>query len=215
MKYLLLAIAALSINTTLMAQDQQLIEMNSTTSDAHLHLYETETGDRARLEFSTKATFSEVLNGEYGTWKIEARSTGSGSDNSFAILYDQNPPGGSLFDLFQIQATGNATLFGTLTQGSDRNRKENITAISNAEILDKIALLEITQWNYIGEEYSHIGPMAQDFYASFGLGSTNKGIAAIDSDGVALAAIKALKAENDALKLQLAKLAARVDGIMK
>jgi hypothetical protein len=34
--------------------------------------------------------------------------------------------------------------------------------------------------------------MAQDFYAAFGLGSTDKGIATVDSDGVALAAIQAL-----------------------
>jgi hypothetical protein len=38
--------------------------------------------------------------------------------------------------------------------------------------------------------------MAQDFYAAFGVGEDDKHITSIDEDGVALAAIKALHAEN-------------------
>ncbi len=41
-------------------------------------------------------------------------------------------------------------------------------------------------------ETGHLGPMAQDFYDSFGLGSDNKGIATVDADGVALAAFRGL-----------------------
>jgi hypothetical protein len=37
--------------------------------------------------------------------------------------------------------------------------------------------------------------MAQDFYAAFGVGEDDKHITSIDEDGVALAAIKALHAE--------------------
>ncbi len=39
--------------------------------------------------------------------------------------------------------------------------------------------------------------MAEDFRAAFGLGSDDKGIATVDADGVALAAIQGLKAEQD------------------
>ena len=41
----------------------------------------------------------------------------------------------------------------------------------------------------------HIGPVAQDFHAAFGVGADDKHIAAIDRDGVALAAIQALNTE--------------------
>lgn len=38
----------------------------------------------------------------------------------------------------------------------------------------------------------HIGPMAQDFRAAFGLGEIPTAIATVDADGVALAAIQGL-----------------------
>jgi hypothetical protein len=46
--------------------------------------------------------------------------------------------------------------------------------------------------------------MAQDFYAAFGVGEDDKHITSIDEDGVALAAIKALHAENARLRRDLA-----------
>jgi hypothetical protein len=42
--------------------------------------------------------------------------------------------------------------------------------------------------------------MAQDFYAAFKVGEDDRHITSIDEDGVALAAIKALHAENGALR---------------
>ena len=45
--------------------------------------------------------------------------------------------------------------------------------------------------------------MAQDFYAAFGLGSSDTGISTMDTSGVALAAIQALSAENAQLKVRL------------
>jgi len=37
-----------------------------------------------------------------------------------------------------------------------------------------------------------MGPMAQDLYAAFGLGSSDKAINSVDADGIALAAIQGL-----------------------
>ena len=37
-----------------------------------------------------------------------------------------------------------------------------------------------------------MGPMAQDFFAAFGLGDSDKHITTVDADGVALAAIRGL-----------------------
>ena len=38
----------------------------------------------------------------------------------------------------------------------------------------------------------HLGPMAEEFYAAFGLGDTEQGILSTDADGVAFAAIQGL-----------------------
>jgi hypothetical protein len=42
------------------------------------------------------------------------------------------------------------------------------------------------------ESIRHMGPMAQDFHAAFGLGEDERRISIVDSDGVALAAIQGL-----------------------
>src|SRR6185503_17935169 len=48
---------------------------------------------------------------------------------------------------------------------SDRNAKENFAPISPGEVLQKVASLPITTWNFKSmNDGRHIGPMAQDFY---------------------------------------------------
>ncbi|MCX6927649.1 MAG: tail fiber domain-containing protein, partial [Verrucomicrobia bacterium] len=81
----------------------------------------------------------------------------------------------------------------TFNPPSDRNLKENLTPISPGAVLDKVAAMPITRWNFKGDAVTpHLGPMAQDFYAPFGLGTDDKHIATVDADGVALAAIQGL-----------------------
>ncbi|MBK8002241.1 MAG: tail fiber domain-containing protein [Verrucomicrobia bacterium] len=84
---------------------------------------------------------------------------------------------------------------------SDRNAKENFDPVSPQEVLEKVAGLTISRWNFIGDSATpHVGPMAQDFHAAFGLGTDDKHIATVDADGVALAAIQGLnqKVEREA-----------------
>ncbi|SDD42695.1 LPXTG-motif cell wall anchor domain-containing protein [Dyadobacter soli] len=111
------------------------------------------------------------------------------------------------------------TTGGVWQNASDVNRKHRFEQIANEEILEKLRKLPVTRWSYKteAENIRHIGPMAQDFYAAFGLGSDNRGIGTVDADGVALAGIKALeertrnlageleslKAENAALRQQM------------
>ena len=86
---------------------------------------------------------------------------------------------------------------------SDRNAKENFAAIAPGEVLEKVAALPISRWNFKGDSATeHLGPMAQDFHAAFGLGRDDKTIATVDADGVALAAIQGL---NEKLKTELAR----------
>lgn len=77
---------------------------------------------------------------------------------------------------------------------SDRNMKRNIRPVDGQEILEKLLALPISRWSYKTQDpgIEHIGPMAQDFHAAFGLGEDDKHISTLDPDGVALAAIQGL-----------------------
>ena len=66
-------------------------------------------------------------------------------------------------------------------------------AVEGDAVLRTLAELPITTWRYRGEEPTrHMGPTAEEFHRRFGLGRGDGTIAAVDSDGVALAAIQAL-----------------------
>jgi hypothetical protein len=116
----------------------------------------------------------------------------------------------------QVVGTVTATAF---NPPSDRNLKENFAPVSPREVLDKVAALPISRWNFIGDVTTpHVGPMAQDFHAAFGLGTDDKHIATVDADGVALAAIQGLNqkveekdARITALETELAKLKQMVE----
>ena len=86
------------------------------------------------------------------------------------------------------------TSSGVWTSVSDRNAKENFTAIEPAAVLAKVVALPITEWNYKVDRngVKHLGPVAQDFHAAFGLGDSERAIGSVDEDGVALAAIQGL-----------------------
>jgi len=117
----------------------------------------------------------------------------------------------------------------TVALTSDRNAKENFTAINVSDILAKIAALPVTRWNYKTDSHAeqHIGPMAQDFQAAFQLSADDKHISVVDEGGVALAAIQglnrkldqkdaeiqALKQQNDSLATRLASLEQTVQAL--
>lgn len=113
----------------------------------------------------------------------------------------------------------NATCDGNnWVNSSDRNLKENFRPVDAQDVLAKVAALPIQTWSYTNHPgVKHVGPMAQDFWAAFGLGEDDKHIATVDADGVALAAIGGLNekfesrmqqlvAENAELKERLARL---------
>jgi len=103
---------------------------------------------------------------------------------------------------------------------SDRNAKENFVQVDSFDILKRLTSVPIETWNYKSQDPAirHIGPMAQDIKAAFGMGSDGKYISSLDLDGVALAAIQGLyelvkekDAEIAALESRLAALEAIVD----
>ena len=102
----------------------------------------------------------------------------------------------------KLHVVGNILATGTITPSSDRNLKKNFAAVDALAVLAKVSALPIQQWTYKAETDAvhHVGPMAQDFHAAFGLGANDVTIATVDADGVALAAIQGLnqKLEADA-----------------
>ena len=89
---------------------------------------------------------------------------------------------------------------------ADRNAKTDVTLIDPQSVLDRVAAMPIATWRYKTEtDQVHLGPMAQDFRAAFGLGADDKHIATIDEGGVALAAIQGLNAKLEAVVAQQAQ----------
>ena len=92
-----------------------------------------------------------------------------------------------------LHVVGNILATGTVTGSSDQNAKEHFAAVSPREVLDQVAALPISRWNYKADaSVTHVGPMAQDFYAAFRVGQDDTHISMVDADGVALAAIQGL-----------------------
>jgi len=77
---------------------------------------------------------------------------------------------------------------------SDRAAKTGFTPVDPQDILRRLAELPVGLWSYRsqGPDVKHIGPVAQDFRAAFGLGEDDTHISTVDADGVIMAAIQGL-----------------------
>lgn len=97
---------------------------------------------------------------------------------------------------------------GKICPKSDVNIKRDFVSVDPNEVLDKLSRLPVGVWSYQteGSTARHIGPMAQDFMATFGVGSSDRTILQVDADGVSFAAIQALNARLTALEEQNQKL---------
>lgn len=95
---------------------------------------------------------------------------------------------------------------------SDRALKSNFAPVDGQAVLAQVAALPIETWNYRDDDPAvrHLGPMAQDFAAAFGVGADNRHIHPLDGQGVALAAIQGLTALLQDQQTQTAALAARL-----
>lgn len=116
----------------------------------------------------------------------------------------------------EIFNNGNAEFRGSFIANgvllmSSRESETDFSPVDSSAVLQKVGVLDVSQWRYKNEPATeqHIGPMAEDFQAVFGLGG-GKYVSAGDFAGISLAAIKGLKAENDALRANLAALRAAV-----
>ncbi|SCF68902.1 tail fiber domain-containing protein [Streptomyces sp. SID4917] len=81
-------------------------------------------------------------------------------------------------------------------------------ALNGYEVLDEVLRLPVSTWRYHWDppHVRHLGPMAQDWHAAFGLGADNVTISATDTNGVALVCIQALHRHIEDLRTQITAL---------
>ena len=201
-----------------------------------LHVYRNDGNARLTIEETSGSTSNRNLltivnngqttlsientNAAVGQWRLSAADDGS--------FFIQNPDIGGTTKEFEIKSNGDIYVAGAVVHSSDRNLKEGITGTDGVETLSKLVSLPIATWNYKSDPQAitHMGPMAQDFHAAFGLGVDDKHIATLDFTGVAFSAIQGLYQvvqEKDAQINELnsrmqrleAQQQARLDGIEK
>lgn len=188
------------------------------------------------LQNSARGNFSLALGKNaraknQGAVVISDASAGFSSDSAYSTANNQLTmrfAGGArvftnqgLTSGVEISAGG-----GSWSSVSDRRKKENFEALDTEKILRKVAQLPLTSWNYKSQPATtrHIGPMAQDFSAAFGLDGIENDttINTADIDGVNMAAIQALEKrtrqlqeENDQLRAKLEAMDAKMASIEK
>ena len=133
---------------------------------------------------------------------------GIGADQDYSVRLINDAPGfltcSGIFRAPVVQQT------------SDRNAKNNFKPINAREVLEKVGALPISQWEF--KQYPgtrHLGPTAQDFKAAFNLGTDDKHIATVDSEGVALAAIQGLNQKVEEKDSEIRELRTRVEKLEK
>lgn len=86
---------------------------------------------------------------------------------------------------------GAAGGIGAALAASSRQLKEDIIEVDPTWVLERLAKLPIYRWRYRAESLAHIGPMAEEFTETFGVGD-GKALYAVDVMGVALAALRGI-----------------------
>jgi hypothetical protein len=205
---------------SLLVLDGTRIGSGTTTPEASFHVLRSDGSAQIRVEENfargiASRNLLRLLNGGPTTVRLDNKGTGQAW--SFGSTLTGNFFFGSTAGLaagFVLSPSGDVTIGGTLTQGSDRNSKQAIEPVDGAALLERVARLPLATWEYKDTAgVRHLGPMAQDFAAEFGLGADDKHIAPGDAAGVSLAAIQALKSENDALRARLAAIEAQVTAL--
>lgn len=176
-----------------------------------------------------------VAGADYST--ALGQRAGSGGFTGSFIWADQSVSGAVVTNTasnqFMVRASGGVRLrtkndlstgcdlppgSGVFACTSDRATKEDFRRVDGEAVLAKVAAMPVESWRYKteAEGVRHVGPVAQDFRAAFGLGTDDKSIGLLDINGVNMVAIQALarrtqelnakSAEVDALKAQMAQM---------
>lgn len=139
------------------------------------------------------------------------------ASSSIDIASNGNVGIGTASPQAKLHVDGDAYVAGTLTQLSSRTSKTNLVAVAADGVLEQLSRLPIWTWNYLRSDLGdrHIGPVAEDFYAAFGFGTSERQLAPSDVAGVALAATQALQQEVVARDRTIAALEQRLARLEK
>ena len=166
---------------------------------------------------NTGGTWLGLANSSVGgqRWSIISSGSANGEGPGRLIFFTSQSNSRKMM----LDGSGNLSITGTLSQGSDRNAKTAFEPVNVMGILEQVAKLPVMKWAYTNDaSVKHLGPMAQDFYAAFKVGLDDKHITTVDEGGVALAAIQGLNQklnEEDGEIERLKEKAARVDSLEK
>lgn len=165
---------------------------------------------RASGTSATAVGYSTIASGDYstamGSWVSTAGHIGTfiHGDASTSTTAVANAP-----NEFVVRAAGGFRLrtapdlstgcnlpagSGTWACTSDRRLKRQVAPLDGEVVLTRLADLPVTTWSFTTEPgVRHAGPMAQDFYAAFGLGVGDTSIGHTDLTGINTRAIQALE----------------------
>ena len=178
-------------------------------------------GNAAAGDYSFAAGRRATINAAHGGAFLFADQNDFSFDSAAANEFAARTTGGVRF-VSAIDGSGNPTAGVALAAGggswssiSDRQAKNHFAPVDDREILERVVMLPIQTWNYKSQAPAirHIGPMAQDFYAAFGVGEDERHITNVDADGVALAAIQGLHAIVREKEAQIEALQARIEAL--
>ncbi|HJQ35784.1 MAG TPA: tail fiber domain-containing protein [Thermoanaerobaculia bacterium] len=129
------------------------------------------------------------------------------------VEVNQRLDGGSVASL-KVNGSVQAT---NVVFSSSRELKNELDLVDGKETLARLTAMPIAHWSLKTDESAtkHVGPMAEDFYAAFGVGANNKTISVTDANGVAFSAIQGLAQTLKEKDEELTQLKARMAELEK
>ncbi len=185
---------------------------------APLHVFRDDGSAMLRVEESHGTPAPRTLMELINNGPAALRLTDSASASSWDLAGDSSLTFATVAAVtpqFTMAANGDIAITGTLSQGSSRLLKTAIEAVDPSDLFARALQLPVYQWSYIGRPASerHIGPMAEDFHALFGLGGDAARLAPSDVAGVALVAVQELATQVEQRKRDIAEIRARIDAL--
>lgn len=103
------------------------------------------------------------------------------------------------------------------TCASSRTVKKDFEPVVKEDVLARLQQMPVSTWNFEqGQDgIRHMGPVAEDFYAAFGLGESERSVMVQDMAGVSLAGVQALADRSDAIDARVAALEAQNAALQK
>ena len=174
---------------------------------------------RATGDFSSAFGRNASTNGRrgsiiFGDASVLSASASAAADNQFVVRAQRfwfgshNNVTATANRYIETSTGAYLSTGGVWVSSSDSTKKHRWAEVDGDSVLTALATLPIRTWSYRVEDDSvrHMGPTAQEFRSAFGLGDTDRAIASVDADGVALAAVKALDLRTRELHARVAEL---------